>query len=88
MTAPTSWAWRLLRAVLSGGEHPPLPQYAEARRYEARDEPLSADERRALLADLTVTTTEAALVLGLTRQRVHALRKAAMNRRSHEAPFT
>lgn len=76
MTAPTSWPWTLLVAVLSGGELPELPAFTEVRRYAAHDEALAGDERRELLADSTVSTAEAALVLGVTRQRAHALRKA------------
>lgn len=76
MTTAQSWAWRLLLAVLGGDDLPPLPAFGEARRYVARDEPLTGAERRELLADPGVSAAEAALVLGISRQRVFALRRA------------
>ncbi|HNU11381.1 MAG TPA: hypothetical protein PKJ45_08450 [Rubrivivax sp.] len=76
MSTAQSWAWALLVAALSGDKPPELPQYAEVRRHVAHDERLTDDERAELLADASVSATEVALVLGVTRQRAHALRKA------------
>lgn len=84
MTAP-SWRWRLLLSVLAGGKPPELPAFGEVRRYVARDEPMTGDERAELLADLTVSATEAALLLGLSRQRVFVLRRALHPRGGSES---
>lgn len=70
----TADRWALTVAALQGQPWPELPPLP-GRLIVARDEPLPDDERDQILAS-DCPDAEAALLLGVTRQRIHQQRAA------------
>lgn len=68
--------WRAMALHLAGEPLPPLPKLP-GRVHEMADEPLPEADRAEVLADPSVPPGEVAALLGITRQRVHQLRRAA-----------
>jgi len=68
----TADRWALTVAALQGQPWPELPALP-GRLIVAADAPLPDDERAALLAS-DLPDAEVALLLGLTRQRIHQMR--------------
>ena len=74
----TRAAWPIVLAMLSGNPLPALPKIP-GRLIAVSDPPLTADEREDLLRS-DATDSEAAAILGVTRQRVYQLRQALRER--------
>lgn len=70
-------AWAAVVRELAGDRRPLAPAGPRGRVHRCADEPLTATEREALLRDPSVKACEAALILCITRQRVHQLRHRA-----------
>lgn len=74
--------WHLLLLGLQGKPWPALPELPGVV-HACRDDVIGEDERAEILAS-AISDAEAALLLGLTRQRIHQLRAEQAQKDDHE----